>query len=34
MLDQPVGKRALPVVDVRNDGEVADMRKISHRARP
>jgi hypothetical protein len=29
-LDQPVGQRRLAVVDVRDDGEIADQRRVGH----
>ncbi len=29
-LDQPVGERGLAVVDMGDDGEVADMREVGH----
>ena len=32
-LDQPVGERALPVVDVGDDGKIADLGKVGHCAR-
>jgi hypothetical protein len=33
-LDQPVGERALPVVDVRDDAEVADSADVFHLTAP
>ena len=30
VLDQPVGQRRFPVVDMRDDGEIADVRKLCH----
>ena len=34
MLDQPIGKRGLAMVDVGNDAEIADLGKVGHRAPP
>ncbi len=33
LLDQPVGERALAMVDMRDDGKIADVAKVGHRAR-
>lgn len=30
MLDQTIGKRALPVIDMRDDAEIADFGEVCH----